>query len=105
MPVAEVGVKEFHRASRLLVALSGIDPGRVGAETIRLDVPAEKRAWKADATGFAAVMAAKESALGVVRAKDRHQLTAEDALTIGEKDLPHLADTPRSFFFNTELRA
>ena len=91
MPVAEVGVIEFQRASRLLVALSGIDPGRVGAETIRLDIPAEKRAWKTDATGFAAVMAAKESALGVVRAKDRQNLTAEDALTIGEKEPLQLA--------------
>ena len=76
-----------------------VDPGRVGAETIRLDVPAEMRAWKADATGFAAVMAAKESALGVARAKDRHKLTAEDALTIGETDLLHRADSPRSTFF------
>jgi hypothetical protein len=82
LPVAEVGVEEFRRASQLLVALSGVDPGRVGAETIRLDVPAEERAWKEDATAFVAVMESKESALGVIRAKDRAKLTADDALTV-----------------------
>ena len=82
-PIAEVSVKEYHRASQLLVALGGVDPGRVGAETIRLDIPPDQRAWKEE-TAFRAIMDSQGSALGVVRAKNRHTLTVEDALTIGE---------------------
>ena len=81
-PVAEVGVDEYHRASQLLVALSGVDPGRVGGETIRPGIPREERPWKEDICACRAVAESPESALGVVRAKDLQTLTREDALTV-----------------------
>jgi hypothetical protein len=81
-PVAEVGVEEYHRASQLLVALSGVDPGRVGGETIRPGIPHEERPWKEDICACRAVAESPESALGVVRAKDLQTLTSEDALTV-----------------------
>jgi hypothetical protein len=82
-PARKVNVREYQRVSQLLVALSGVDPARVGGEMARLDVPPEQRAWKGDVTAFRAIMLeAKDSALGVVRTKDMHTLTAEDALTV-----------------------
>ena len=81
-PVVEVGVEEYHRASQLLVALSGVDPGRVGGETIRPGIPDEERQWKEDTCACCAVAESRESALGVVRAKDLQTLTREDALTV-----------------------
>ena len=84
-PVAEVGVEEYHRASQLLVALSGVDPGRVGGETSRPGIPSEERSWKEDTCALRAIAESKDSALGVVRAKNLQTLTLEDALTVGEK--------------------
>jgi hypothetical protein len=83
-PVAEVGVEEYCRASRLLVALSGVDPGRVGGETIWPDIPREERPWMEDTSAVRAIAESPESALGVVRAKakDLQTLTREDALTV-----------------------
>ena len=83
-PVAEVSVQEYHRAAQLLVALSGVDPGRVGGETCRPDIPPGKRLWTEDTCACRAVAESKESALGVVRAKDLQTLTPEDALLVGE---------------------
>jgi hypothetical protein len=88
-PVVEVGVEEYHRAAQLLVALSGVDPGRVGGETIRPGIPPAERLWTEDTCGFRAVAGSPGSALGVVRAKkDLQTLTPEDALTVGETRTP-----------------
>jgi hypothetical protein len=81
-PVAEVGVEEYRRASRLLVALSGVDPGRVGGETIRPNIRREERPWTEDTSAVRAFAESPDSALGVVRAKDLQTLTREDALTV-----------------------
>ena len=52
--VSEVDVAEHRRASQVLTALSGVDPGRVGGEC-----------WKPDQCNVWKVWTAPDSALGV----------------------------------------
>jgi hypothetical protein len=52
--VSEVDVAEHRRASQVLTALSGVDPGRVGGEC-----------WKPDQTNICTAWMAPDSALGV----------------------------------------
>ena len=70
-PLSEVDVAEYHRASQVLTALSGVDPSRVGGECTKPDQCNLFTAWLAP-----------DSALGVALAKDPSSLTAGDALTL-----------------------
>ena len=52
--VAEVDVEEWHRSSHVLVALTGVDPARVGGEC-----------WKPEQCNLPKLWLAPDSALGV----------------------------------------
>ena len=52
--VAEVDVAEYHRASQVLAALSGVEPARVGGEC-----------WKPNQSNLFKAWTAPDSALGV----------------------------------------
>ena len=69
-PIAEVSVIEYHRASQVLTALSGVDPVRMGGACWK---PAQCSLWSA--------YTAPDSALAVMLAKEPAALTLEDALT------------------------
>ena len=70
-PVSEVEVSEWHRASQVLAALTGVDPARVAGECNK---PGQANVCTA--------FLAPDSVLGVVLAKDPSSLTIEDALTV-----------------------
>jgi hypothetical protein len=69
--VSEVDVAEWRRAVLVMAALSGVDPARMGGETLRTD-----------RCNIYTAYLAPGSALGVLLAKDPAALTIEDALTV-----------------------
>ena len=71
MPVSEADVVEYQRAARVLTALSGVDPARVGGECA-----------KVGQCNFASAFTASHTALAVVHAKDPATLTEEDVITV-----------------------
>ena len=70
-PVGEVDVAEFHRASQVLAALSGLDPARVGGECSKPNRPNQVMCWTTP-----------DNAFGAVLAKEPASLSAEDARTV-----------------------
>ena len=82
------------RASRVLVALCGVDVGVAGEIYKRKPLAGSVSAGTAfrltahdcakchSCSPFRAIMGCPDSALGVVRAKQPHAMTTEDALTV-----------------------
>lgn len=76
--IAEVAVKEYHRASQVLTALVDVDWMRVGGELLKEG-------------NFCTALLSSDTALDVVKAKRPSALTLEDAMTIAWQYSPMFA--------------